>query len=82
VVGVLGAAALATEAVALRSGHPLAPAALAAGALALGGLVHGLSRTGGPLCRPKSLLQGHAAWHVLSAAALAAWARGALVPDA
>jgi hypothetical protein len=26
------------------------------------------SRTGGPLCDPHSLLQGHAAWHLLSAA--------------
>ena len=26
------------------------------------------SRTGGPLCDPDSLLQGHAAWHLLSAA--------------
>jgi hypothetical protein len=79
VVGVLGAAAVATEGVARKLGRPLGPAAVAAGTLALGGLVHGLSRTGGPLCRPRSLLQGHAAWHVLSAAALAAWARGALV---
>lgn len=45
-----------------------------AGALALlavGGLVGTLSRTGGPLCDPDSLLQGHALWHVLAAAALA-----------
>ena len=41
-----------------------------------------LSRTGGPLCRPKSLIQGHAVWHVLSAVSLAAWARGALLPAA
>ena len=32
-----------------------------------------LTRTGAPLCRPDSLLQGHAAWHVLTAAAVAAW---------
>jgi hypothetical protein len=32
-----------------------------------------LTRTGAPLCRPHSLLQGHAAWHVLTAVALAAW---------
>ncbi|MCZ7533181.1 MAG: hypothetical protein M5U23_07225 [Acidimicrobiia bacterium] len=30
-----------------------------------------LGRTGGPLCDPGSLFQGHALWHALSAAALA-----------
>jgi len=34
--------------------------------------VYRFSRTGGPLCDPDSLLQGHAAWHVLSAVA-AGW---------
>jgi hypothetical protein len=29
------------------------------------------SHAGGPLCRPESLLQGHAAWHVLNAVAFA-----------
>lgn len=29
------------------------------------------SRTGGPLCDPDSLVQGHAAWHLLDAAAVA-----------
>lgn len=42
------------------------PAALVA---ALGLTVYVLGRTGGPLCRPASLLQAHAAWHVLIAAA-------------
>lgn len=42
------------------------------GALALGAFA--LGRTGGPLCDPAALLQPHAAWHVLAAAALAAWA--------
>jgi hypothetical protein len=32
-----------------------------------------LSRTGGPWCRPGSVLQGHALWHVLTAAAMAEW---------
>jgi hypothetical protein len=31
------------------------------------------SRTGRPLCRPNSLIQGHAAWHVLTAIACAVW---------
>jgi hypothetical protein len=32
-----------------------------------------VSRTGGRCCRPDSVLQGHAVWHVLTAAALATW---------
>jgi hypothetical protein len=32
-----------------------------------------LTRTGAPLCRPHSLVQGHAAWHVLTAVALGTW---------
>jgi hypothetical protein len=44
-------------------------AALFAGGLAL----HVAGRTGRALCRPDSPLQAHAAWHVLSAAAL--WLR-------
>ena len=34
--------------------------------------LHTLSRTGGPLCSCRSPLQGHAVFHVLAAAALAA----------
>jgi hypothetical protein len=41
-----------------------------------------LGRTGSPFCDPDSLLQGHAAWHLLSAAALACWAEAALAPPA
>lgn len=80
VVAVLGLAAGATEAVAVRNHRAKSPSAAAAISLALGVIINGLSRTGGPLCRPESLLQGHAAWHLLSAASLAAWARGALLP--
>jgi hypothetical protein len=43
-------------------------AGLATAALAL----HTLSRTGGPLCSCRSPLQGHALFHVVAAAALAA----------
>lgn len=39
--------------------------------LAVGAVVGRLSRAGGPLCDPGSLLQGHAVWHVLAATALA-----------
>ncbi|MGH8984235.1 MAG: hypothetical protein ACRDY6_10230 [Acidimicrobiia bacterium] len=48
--------------------------AIAAALLATATVVNLLSRTGDPLCRPDSLLQGHAAWHVLTAAALREWA--------
>ncbi len=37
-------------------------------------------RTAGPWCDPDSLLQGHAAWHLLGATALACWARAVLEP--
>lgn len=43
---------------------------VAVGLLAVGATIGTLSRAGGPLCDPTSLWQGHAAWHVLSAAAL------------
>jgi hypothetical protein len=42
---------------------------LAAAVFGVGLAVWAVSRTGGPLCDPDSLLQGHAAWHVLAAAA-------------
>jgi hypothetical protein len=38
--------------------------------LALGGAIGTLSRARRPRCDPTSLLQGHAAWHALAAAAL------------
>jgi hypothetical protein len=41
-----------------------------------------LGRTASPWCDPDSLLQGHAAWHLLGAAALACWAVAALDPSA
>lgn len=43
---------------------------VAVGLLAAGSLVGTLSRAGGPWCDPTSPWQGHALWHVLSAAAL------------
>jgi hypothetical protein len=44
-------------------------------ALAVGLAAQAFGRTGGPWCRPDSLLQPHALWHVLTAVAL--WARSA-----
>jgi hypothetical protein len=43
-------------------------------ATAAGAACWWLGRTASPLCDPDSLLQGHAAWHLLSATALGAWA--------
>jgi hypothetical protein len=53
----------------LRAGRVVLVAALAAGVSA-----YLLGRTGGLLCRPDSLLQPHALWHLLTATAMAAWA--------
>jgi hypothetical protein len=50
--------------------RPPAVAVLAFGAAIA---VNLLTRTGAPLCRPHSLVQGHAAWHALTALALATW---------
>jgi hypothetical protein len=55
-----------------RRSFPRPPAAAIA-ALALGAVANVLSRTGAPLCRPDSLLQGHAAWHALTAVGAALW---------
>jgi hypothetical protein len=49
------------------------PPTLALVALAAGGAVNVLTRTGAALCRPDSLLQGHAAWHALTALGVAVW---------
>jgi hypothetical protein len=47
-------------------------------ALAAGAACWWLGRTGGPLCDPDSPLQGHAAWHLLTAFALVAWGHATL----
>ena len=62
----------------LRGSAAAADRARASSAAALGSLgvlLQVQGRTGEPWCRPDSRLQAHAAWHVLSAAALAARAR-------
>ena len=58
-------------------------AVLAVGAFALAVPLQLFGRTGGPLCRPESVLQAHAGWHVLTAAALGgafALSRGGVRP--
>jgi hypothetical protein len=52
----------------------------AVAAAAAGAVCWWLGRTASPLCDPDSLLQGHAAWHLLAAAALACWAAATLDP--
>ncbi len=52
-----------------RAPDTLGPVAL----VAVGVLVHAGSRTGCRWCRPRSRWQGHALWHLLSAAALGWW---------
>ena len=49
-------------------------------ALALGGTAFLVGRTGGWLCRPESVFQWHAVWHVLAAAAMGLYAYGAMAP--
>jgi hypothetical protein len=56
-----------------RAAYRAALAAAAAGAACWW-----LGRTASPWCDPDSLLQAHAAWHLLGAAALACWAVAAL----
>lgn len=66
-------ALLAAVTVALHRRSVRRPPPLAVVALGAAIAVNVLSRTGAPLCRPDSLLQGHAAWHVLTAVAAASW---------
>ena len=72
-----GLATVATEAARLRrvGGGATRERRIAGPALAAGLVAQALGRTGGPWCRPDSLLQPHALWHVLTAGAL--WARSA-----
>jgi hypothetical protein len=67
--------AVALTAVGRRQRHLRDARLRAAGLLAAATVVGLLSRTGRPLCRPDSLVQGHGLWHVLTAAALRAWAQ-------
>ena len=55
---------------------------LALGAAAAGAVCWRAGRGNSPWCDPDSLLQAHAAWHLLGAAALACWAAATLDPPA
>ncbi len=82
VAGALGLLVAAGEVAVARRGPRRPPGAYRAGvvALAVGAACWWLGRTGGPLCDPDSPLQGHAAWHLLTAFALAAWGYATLDP--
>jgi hypothetical protein len=56
------------------------PYLTALAATAAGAFCWWAGRTASPWCDPDSLLQPHAAWHLLTAAALAAWTLAALGP--
>lgn len=78
--GILAAVALAAEVTvhraALRPAVPTRRRAYVTGGvlLAVAGVADLLGGTGGPWCAPGSLLQGHALWHLGTAAAVALWA--------
>jgi len=69
IAALLGAAAVAGL---RRRGLPRPPVA-AVVALGAAVTVNLLTRTGAPLCRPSSWMQGHGAWHVLTAVAVGMW---------
>lgn len=87
---VLGVSAGALELVSWRRGlrpHPMegpTPRVLAwlggLVVLALGGIAFFLGRNGSPFCNPAGLLQWHAVWHVLEAAAMATYVWVAVLP--
>ena len=71
---VLGVAFGLTELTCLRRGlHRLRPWLVAAALFGLGAAAFWIGKDGSPWCRPDSVLQWHAVWHVLQAGALAAW---------
>lgn len=72
--GVVGAGAIGTEVMLYRRGERRFSRRVAwilgtAVVLLVGaGIINVLGRTGGPICDPDSLLQGHALWHLMTAA--------------
>jgi fucose 4-O-acetylase-like acetyltransferase len=70
-------AILAIEAAAIvfarRSQIRTGPGVAAALMLVAGAVIAALSRSGGPLCDPDTIVQGHGVWHLLAAGALWLW---------
>jgi hypothetical protein len=65
----------------LASGRRVVAYRLALAAAATGAACWWAGRTTSPWCDPDSLLQPHAAWHLLGATALAAWGWAVLEGD-
>jgi len=85
--GTLAAVAVVGEVATGRARERSLARAIGLTAIVLGGVAFYLGRTGSPFCRPESLFQWHALWHVLAAVALAAYAwvafdRSSTVPAA
>lgn len=72
--GAVGVAAVVSEVVLYRTGRRRFSSRVAKilattiGLLIGAAVINVLGRTGGPLCDPESVFQGHAVWHVLTAA--------------
>lgn len=72
--GAVGVAAVASEVVLYRTGRQRFSSRVAkilattVGLLIGAAVINVLGRTGGPLCDPESVFQGHAVWHILTAA--------------
>lgn len=83
--GALAVAAVAAEAWVHRTGLRLpvrtGTFGIAAGLAVAGAVVNALGRTDAPWCDPISLLQPHAAWHVLTAVALGLYGKAAFAAD-
>ena len=72
----LGLGAAAADVTAGALGDSPHPRRVSLGLIWIGaGAVNAATRTGAPLCRPRSNLQGHAVWHALTALALWWWGR-------
>ena len=84
--GVVGVAAVVTEVIVYRAGHRRFSRRLArllsaiVLLLAFAGIINVLGRTGGPICDPDSYFQGHAVWHLLTAAAFMVYGYAAFSP--
>lgn len=86
--GVVGLAAVISEVGVYRAGHRrfsrrvMRLLVVAVALLAFAGVINLLGRTGGPICDPDGYFQGHAVWHVLTAAAFMVYGYSAFTTEA